>query len=282
MRVGAPKTAYLLLIILLAFYMSAFAGWSAPIRLSNPGGHAYPKIITQGDTLHVVAEDFGPPYKIGYWRSSDRGETWSNIAVLSDSANTYDTRDSRIIVNGPHLLVLWRYGIIHGIGYNLGYNRSDDNGLSWGQAGHILNTNWGSPLESAASGESSIVKIVFARWDGDSLNFCSVRSSNFGQSWSSPILLFKASETAFQDMACSGNMAYFVWDGRFGLGVPWEIRCIRSTDGGLNWSSNILLSTPDGFPSELPSIYSDENGVVTASWMDFKYSSHGGTGDRHP
>jgi hypothetical protein len=51
---------------------SAFAGWSEPRLITEPGGVATPHIIAQGDTLHVVGE-LANPQRIGYWQSTDGG-----------------------------------------------------------------------------------------------------------------------------------------------------------------------------------------------------------------
>lgn len=265
-----------ILLLLLAFVPMAIAGWSQPIRLSNPGGHQMPQILVMGDTVHVVAENFGPPDRIGYYRSTDRGVTWSNMRVLSADSN--QTLFPKIIGNGNRLMVLWRNDYYLG-GLNIGYATSTNNGASWSSPRYVFSPNRGHLLYYSVSGESSTVNIIFNSRDSDSLHFYFLKSTNFGQSWSSLQEMFRALQSGVPDQADNGLLVHFVWDGRFDMAHPWEIHYIRSTNGGVNWSSNIVLSDTDQFHSVMPSICINGPNSIGISWMDYKYSPYPGTGD---
>jgi hypothetical protein len=86
-------------------------------------------------------------------------------------------------------------------------------------------------------------------------------------------------ESGIPDQVTTGDLVHLVWDGRFDLARKWEIHYIRSTNGGINWSPNIVLSDSDQFHSVLPSICTDGLIQIGVSWMDYKYSPYMGTGD---
>jgi len=169
------RTLTIQIIIILCLAAPALAQWSTPVRLSNPGGHADPQILAHGDTLHVVAEDFGPPDRIGYFRSTDRGLTWSNLRVLSEDSS--QTLFPKMIGDGNGLMVLWRNSF-YGGGLNIGYATSSNNGITWSSARYVFSPNRADLLYYSVSGVNSDVNIIFNGWDGDSLSFYAMKSTD--------------------------------------------------------------------------------------------------------
>jgi hypothetical protein len=269
------------LIVLLLFFITsfAFAGWSTPVRIAAPGGFEYPQILAFGDTLHVIAMHEIAGRGIGYVRSTDGGQTWSQEIELSDVVNTFSPEFPRIMRWRSSLLVVW--GAIFFNGWylrNVGYSISHNNGLTWSTPAYILASNWWDVATLTASNNDSLVNIFIT---DDDTTFFNIRSTNFGANWSDPVRIFGSGYTIRPDQASTSNIAYYLWDGILYNGEPdyVEIYCTRSTDEGLSWLPSNLLSTFDSHPSQYPAVAINETGDLVISWTDSKYSPSGVLGD---
>jgi hypothetical protein len=267
----------------LAFFLSilftnVFAGWSDPIRISNPGGCSYPFQIMVGDTLSVSYVAYNNGTKIIYQRSTDGGLTWISRRVLSD--DSCETLFPRMIASGQRLMVLWKNHFYQSSSNNIGYSISSNGGRNWAVPRYVLNPNWPENNYFAVSnGPGLNINITAFTTVDDSLVFYSIRTTDFGQSWSQPTAMFRTLESAQINQISIGDTVHVVWDGRFDINRAWEIRYLRSTDNGLTWSNNQLLSSNDWVRSVLPAICLNQYGAIHVVWMDGKYSSHIDTGD---
>jgi hypothetical protein len=272
---------FLSIALLLVLATAANAGWSEPVRISEPGGGYNPQIIAQGDTLHVIYTLTSAREGVFYLRSSNRGQTWGEQKILSDTINTGPAWYPRIMVNGNRILALWEIYIAHPVyHYNIAYSISNNDGLTWSTPQYVLSTNrqWGFPMAASAAG--SIVNIVAeCSVVNDTVYNSNIRSTNFGQSWSSPQEMFRTLQSGIPDQASKGNFVHFIWDGCNQLSDPWETYYLRSTDGGLSWSQSAMISTQDNHGSEIPAIGIDNNGYLALCWTDGKYSPYMATGD---
>jgi hypothetical protein len=267
-------------IVISSLNIISFAGWSTPVRISEPGGGYYPQIIAQGDTLHAIYTNSRGRSKVCYLRSTNGGTTWSQQMMISDTINSGSPEYPNIILSRDRLMVLWRVYRTQGPYHeNISYSISDDNGFSWSIPGYVLSNNrqWG--FVYAASGEDSLINIVASCSPNDTAAFYNVRSTNFGQNWSSPQMIFRINQSGLPDCASIGHTIHFVWDGRFDPQHHVEIYYTKSLDGGISWLPNIPLSDTDQFHSQMPSISADSFGNIGASWMDYKYSPYTMTGD---
>lgn len=265
--------------ILSLFCSYCHAQWTEPVRISEPGGCWYPQMLAQGDTLHVVYENTDQFDKISYLRSDDGGESWAERTILSEDSS--QTVFPRILHNGTRLMALWRniaYYQEPG-NWNIGYAISNDNGLTWSEPSYILNPGWNHILYFSASGSGPVVNVIVSRHIGYDLFFYSVRSTNFGQSWSEPVELFQAVQSSMTDQVSYQNIVYYAWGGRFVLEGVWEVFFIMSFDNGESWSNNYMLSRDDSILSRTPSILVNRGGTVGVSWTDWKYSPYWWTGD---
>ncbi len=260
-------------------YSYSYAQWTEPVRIGAPGGVLYPQILAQGDTLHVVYSNNYQGWKIGYVRSTNAGDSWTDQQVLSDDSS--ETVFVRILENGPRLMVLWRNNYYYGgsRSRNIGYNISDDNGLAWSGPQYVLDPGWSHILYFSASGNGPKVNVILSSRIDHDLVFFNVRSTNFGQSWLEPVELFRAVQSSLTDQASFNNMVHYVWGGRFNWESRWETYYVRSTDEGISWSENIALSEEDQYHSYSPSLWADEQGFLVSSWFDYKYSPYFLTGD---
>ena len=280
MRVCTPKTVHLILAVIIILYSNIFAGWSPPVRISQPGDCWGPQIIASGDTLHVVYENTGERYdKISYVRSTDGGQSWSTPVRLTERGGA--TYFPRIVQNSSKLMVLWKEVFYTGYDvFNIGYSISFDNGITWDTAQYIFNPNWQHILYFAAANYDSTVVLAISSQVAYDLIYYSLHSSNFGASWSVPQEMFACYQSLDVDCEASQGLVGLSWDGRFDSSHNIEIYYTGSTNGGANWSDNIALSDTDGYHSQIPAIDIEDSNSVTVCWMDFKYAPQGSaTGD---
>jgi hypothetical protein len=273
------KTALILVVFLMALSPIALGGWSEPILISAPGGHDRPQILANDDTLFVAAKTFTGRDKICFIKSTDTGITWRPERALSDTVNTGDILFPQILRYNQNIIVLWRFNFLHYDSYNIGCRVSTNGGRSWRPITNAINTSPNGPFYYGASSFDSIISVTYCTNVDDSLGFYFVQSTNFGQNWSNPRQIFRAIENAYIDQISIGDTVHVVWDGRINLNHAWEIRYIRSTDGGISWSNNVLLSRDDLIRSFIPSICVNQSGTIHVVWMDGKYSPYIATGD---
>ena len=263
----------------MALYALSFAGWTEPVRISEPGGCLYPQILAQGDTLHVVYENGSAGSYIGYVRSMNAGNTWSEPVILCDTNETELGEFVKILQFEAKVIAIWRNISNDVRRFNLGYAISLDHGETWGNPLLIFPHNWDRMGYFSAQASDSVISIVISKWVSPDLVFYNLRSTDFGESWSNPSEIFRAYQSDLTDGAAHDSVFHFVWGGRFELGPSWEIYYMRSTDWGLTWSANTLLSEPDDYHSYSAAICANVSGIVGISWMDYKYSPYIFSGD---
>jgi hypothetical protein len=271
---------FILFFIPISAPITALADWSTPVRISEPGACSNPQILAIGDTLHVVYDNGRGRDKIGYVKSSNGGESWSEHKVISDTSGNIESFLPCILRYQGRLMVLCYSGGLNGVyNNNIAYIISSNNGISWTTPEYILNQNWERPIPFTASAIDSLVIIVAKVNFIDSTQFYELRSFNFGESWTDPRPIFNAQYGGFIDGIASGSTFHFTWNGRLNLDSILEIYYIRSTDYGQNWLENIAISEQDRYHSQVPAIALDEVGDPAIAWMDFKYAPSGFTGD---
>jgi hypothetical protein len=260
-------------LFLLSFWVNAYADWTEPVRISEPGGCWYPQIVAKSDTLHVVYTNNYGGDKISYVRSTDGGLTWSEHIVLSDTIDTDDAFFPRIMVFASDLIVLWKNTFSEGVrDRNIGYSISHNDGLTWIGPDYIFHPNWQHILYFSAAASGSVVNIILNGRIQQDLVFFSVRSTDFGSSWSEPEEIFRAAMSGKTDQVSYDNTVHYTWAGIFNWEDECEVYFLRSTDGGISWSENNMISDNDQILSKLPSLCTDGFGNVAVCWWDYKYS----------
>jgi hypothetical protein len=82
------------------------------------------------------------------------------------------------------------------------------------------------------------------------------------------------------DIAVDGNKAYMVWEDAPLPSAPTRGRILfsQSTDGGLTWSSPIVIdqNTPAGVDGFIPTIEVNSSHVVGVNYYDFRNNAAGG------
>jgi hypothetical protein len=268
------KSAFgLCLLVLLGIWSNSLADWTEPVRIGIPGGCLYPQILAEGDTLHVVYTNLTRGDKIIYLRSDDRGDTWSENKILSDTIDTHNAVFVRIARYDQQVIVLWRNIFDQGFrSWNIGYALSEDNGETWTEPLYVLSPSWEHILYFSAAANGPVVNIIVSRHIGYDLFFYSIRSTDFGESWSEPEEIFMAAMSSMTDQVSYNNMVYYSWAGIFDWEDEFEVYFLKSSDAGVNWSENNIISDNDQILSKLPSLCTDQLGSIGLCWWDYKYS----------
>jgi hypothetical protein len=216
--------------------------WSADTRLTNnPAVQWYPSVSASGSGLYVVWQDARDGNEEIYGkRSSDGGLSWGADTRLTNQ--TADSQNPSVSVFASTVDIVWfdnRDG-----NQEIYFNRSTDNGLSWGADTRLTSnsaTSWYPSISESASD-------VFVAWyddrDGNNEIYYK-RSTNGGVSWGADTRLTNNSFSSFDpSIAVSGSKIHVAW-------VDWrdgnrEIYYKYSTDGGLVWSADTRLTNNPG------------------------------------
>ncbi len=239
--------------------------WGADTRLTNdPAVSEYPTVAVSSSVVHVVWKDArnGNWEDIYYKRSTDGGLSWeTDTRLTNDPAWSWFPSVS---VSGSDVHVVWQE--YRDGNWEIYYKRSTDGGISWGADRGLTNNNATSWYPSVAvSGQ--IVHVVWQDYRDGNFEIYYKRSTNGGVSWGADTrLTFNAAASWLSTVAVSDQAVHVVWhDYRDG---NYEIYYKRSTDAGISWGANTLLTNnPSG--SESPSV-SVSGQVVHVVWHDYR------------
>jgi hypothetical protein len=106
------KSAIILFVLLSA--ASAHAGWTPAVRISDEAPSLRPRIVADGDTLHVVYWTWTGTARSYYLRSVDNGESWATPFYLSDTLISSGEDSPEIHIWGDTLVAIWYQDILGG------------------------------------------------------------------------------------------------------------------------------------------------------------------------
>jgi hypothetical protein len=270
------KPALIISVLLLA--APIYAQWSPPTRIHVGGGH-YPTLLVLGDTVHVAYTKGPGRAKITYIRSADAGDSWSGGIVLNDTIDYTSAYYPRFIIAGAKIMILWYEASSVGQLGNIAYSISNNGGANWDPPQHALNPGLIDLYVFSAANLDSTINVIYSKTVWPQMGFYLVRSTNFGQSWVSPIELFRAKDTSLSDMEARSDTFHFVWSGNFEHGVNWEVYYIKSENGGLNWTEPETLTTPGGRGARSPALSINDAGYLALCWTDFRNAPPGWIAD---
>jgi hypothetical protein len=246
--------------------------WGDPIAVADDNTNGL-------DKESITADPFDPQYAYAAW---DR--------IIGPGGSTHASGQ----------------GLIHAKSYKSQtfFTRTTDGGTTWEEPQQIF-------VDSAFSGSiGSIVRVLgdghtlldglltygAAAWKGGKCGSISVlRSPDRGVNWAKkPVIVSPYSCTyggahnpdsgalirsgGLLDIAVAGQNAYVVWEDAL-PSAPTRGRILfsQSTDGGLTWSSPIVIShTPATVDAFIPTIVVNSAGTLGVSYYDFRNNAPGG------
>ncbi|HEY3250984.1 MAG TPA: T9SS type A sorting domain-containing protein [Ignavibacteria bacterium] len=264
--------------------VNAGISWGPDVRLTNDGAESrYPYIALSGQLVHVVWRDkrnapLDSNYEIYYKKSTDGGTSWGpDIRLTNDPAGCLPPS---IAVLGSTLHVVWTDE--RNRNFDIYYKRSTDDGTNWGPDVRLTNNPSFSMLPSVTVSTSALHIVWHDNRDGNNEIYY-LRSTDGGSSWDTASRLTNSPwESRYASISSSGQDCHLVWnDLRTG---SWEVFYKCSTDDGISWSADTLLSGGPQF-SEFPTILSSDQ-ILHVVWFDirdnnweiyYKPSYYGGT-----
>jgi hypothetical protein len=226
-----------------------------------------PTIVVQGDTVHIVWDDFT---LLPYVRSTDGGNTFESIRKLApDSVKMVGS--SWIFPAGKRLLIFFRSSSTPTHGEFLYFMYSDDGGTSW-TVPRQLAEEGAMPFSAAASGDT----IAFLNpAQGGPYKFQIIVSSDAGKHWIKQPFTFMSDVTGTR-IAFAGGALHLVssWSFDSSITSPGAAIYRRSTDLGATWSDSVKMSSDDSPEASGANITVYPNGDssrVFVAWRDAKY-----------
>ena len=277
-------TLALVLIVHCTFNIeNCMSQWQADVRLTNNPAFSGTNwnnawcITANSNIVHVLYSDNRDGnLEIYYKRSTDAGISWGADTRVTNSIDS--SVKPSVAFSGSVLHIVWqdkRDGI-----FNIYYKRSTDAGLSWGTDSRLSNNIYASFNPSlSVSGLN-----VNAVWDIQNGIYFK-RSTDGGVSWGADVIFASGADAHTPSICVSGTILHVVWVQQEGLGYGYDIYYKRSTDNGINWGTNTLLTNTSSSLWDPPSIAVSGSivhvvySVYNISKWDiyYKRSTNGGT-----
>ncbi len=221
--------------------------WSNDTRLTNStGASECQSVLVSGSNVHVIWGDFRDGNgEIYYKRSSNGGLNWENDVRLTNDGNA--SLHPSAAVSGSDIVVVWddtRAG-----NYEIYFKRSTDNGTTWEADTRLTNNTAISDIPCISMVGSLVMVVWRDNRDGNSNEKVYYkRSTDKGLTWGSDSRISSDTMTQYYpSIAIAGNNVHVVWeDYRVSGGGNGEIFYKRSTDGGINWGTDIRLTSEFG------------------------------------
>ncbi len=263
-------------------------------------------IAASGSNVYVVWSNYdydNAQYEIRFSKSTNSGNTWSDVSVISSSASSADTINSyapTITTNGNEVYVAWQQYSYDGTttAYNIISRYSSDRGDSWNSATTVTDSDGTHYIPEIAYG-NDIVHLTWHAYNTDgnaqyTIEYAS--SDDDGATWERQVLRNPSSSTGwcwFPNIATEDDNVYVVWqDDDWDENAIYDMEVVlkKSDDNGETWDEGTLLvpsrDTSTSFTYMLPAVTS-AGGYVYVSYQDyngatydhyFKFSQDSGNG----
>jgi hypothetical protein len=262
--------------------------WGPEIRLthvsdsanitSNPFGAVRNDTVFVAFSLHLYGDD--SPFLIA---SFDGGEIWSDIWCVSNE----DTADA-----ASHTFVSYYNDRLNLCGratgteefrdYNIYSKFSDDLGVNWSWPRWFFER--GQRLISKQGGTSDLDTLIFGfflhRDDHDRSvdTLKTTWSVDNGENWSDlrgGIRLYKNFDNYWFWLRYSLGRIHLLYQDSSSVENLTEVFYAHSEDWGESWSTPSVISDNCCQHSQWPYLFATEDGILIASWYDYKYGSGG-------
>lgn len=242
------------------------------------------KISASGSFVYCAWHDYRSPagfVDIYFNRSTDFGKTWQTDVHIDGSVSASSMYPA-ITSTGNYVYTTWqdtRSG-----NDDIYFNRSTDNGMSWGtatriDAGDAPGANSSRYPQLACQGNNVYCMWLDDRTGGTYHPYFNYSTDN-GATWQpSSTKLSQGSGFWCQlplcgGIECTGSHVYACWwDDRDATGV-YQVFFNRSTNNGINWGTDVRVSDSTGNACFDPSMDIQGN-YVYIGWEDYRISGFG-------
>lgn len=243
-----------------AFSVDSGATWSAPVDVSASGQFAQgPKMVTDGTTITAVwTESNGSTDEVLSASSTDGGASWSTPVSLSDgSQNAFSPQ---VVTDGTRITAIWSW--FDGSPEVIQSASSTDGGATWSTP-VTLSDGGETAGNPQVTTDGTTITGLWNRFDGSNDRVQAATSTDGGATWSTPVTLSDAGESAFGARAViSGATILATWTR--GDGSNFRIQSSSSTDGGATWTTPVTISDPgqDAFTQQVVT----DGTIITVLW----------------
>lgn len=256
-----------IIVILLLAINTASSQWLSEVRLTNNPfsqmtSYNNGKFISAANNyVHLVwYDDRDGNYEIYYRNSTNYGLNWNSEIRVSNGVNSSDYPCLLTIGNSIYVA----FEDLRNGNYEIYFNRSLNNGLTWNGEQRLTNNAELSEFPSLAYGDGYLHMV----WqDRRFLNYDIFykRSNDGGLNWENDLrLTTDAASSKYASVYANGPLVQIVWsDNRDGNN---EIYYKRSSDAGNSWSGDIRL-TSNSSDSDFPCI-EGWNSTLWVVWHD--------------
>lgn len=217
--------------------------------------------LDSNNHIHVVWDDNSPGNReIYYKKSTDGGTIWTTKRL---TFNPGDSWYAAIAIDSNNHIHMALMDESHGLA-EIYYKKSTDGGANWTTKRLTYNPGESYAPDIAVDSNNHI----FFVWDDDTSGDSEIffkKSTDSGATWTTKRLTYTSYNAWNAAMAVdSDNNIYLVWED----GTPYdsEISFAKSTDGGVNWTTQ-RLTFNSGY-SGFPAIAVDSNNHIHVSWDD--------------
>jgi hypothetical protein len=195
---------------------------------------------------------------------------WSNDIPLTSNDND-DSRDPSIAINGNLIHVVWEDQRHYASNSpEIYYINSTDEGKTWNQEKRL--TFWESTKnQPKIAVNNSWLHVVWIDHRLSTTNrIWYMNSSDYGNTWSEPILISSPGDCWDVDMAINGSNIHVIYsDESEDAGGDEQLFYVNSTDNGLTWSSTRRLISTLRLTFNLAiDVYGDNVHIVWEDWYD--------------
>jgi hypothetical protein len=257
----------------LAGVQNCTINWDAPIMISSPAGDSYsPRIaLTGNDTVHITWQ-WDHNTKLPYRRSVDGGNSFETVKemILDTVRYPYDAACPIVLASGNNVSLFFIAGRSTGHSEPLSILSSLDGGTTWGDLKDITSDSSGYIAYGTICGDTLLLMYSSAEMPESRI----IISTDAGQNWNriyydvdydARFAITSGIIHATSRTGCAGSSA-------------GELLYAKSTNLGQSWCDSTLLSSNDGYFSELSSLEAtnyDNISQLWTAWRDDKYGHIG-------
>lgn len=243
--------------------------WQPEIRITtDPMDSQYPAVSVSGNNIYLCWEDNrdNSNREIYFKRSTNSGLNWSiDVRITTDTSASDDVTVSSF---GQNVHAAWESGTGNSEIY---YKNSTNGGISWSADQRLTNDPAVSFYPEISQSGQNINLFWSDTRDGNSEIYFK-RSTDGGIVWTADTRLTNAANNSIVPNAVSfGQLIAVVWsDLRNNF---YKIYYKTSTNGGLNWSSDLLISPVSNSGSAVNSSIDVSDSSAHVVWEDSRHGS---------